>query len=51
MVYQFFVEVTQLIPYFRKENNPPTQLCAFITPYSNPKLLKIPNNLITLEYP
>jgi len=30
---------------------PPTQLCTFINPYFNTKLLKAPNNLITLEYP
>ncbi len=36
-----------LILYFEKENNPPTQPHAFIIPYSNMKLLKTPNNLIT----
>jgi hypothetical protein len=36
---------------FQKRNNPPTQPCAFIIPYSNMKLLKTPNNLITFEYP
>jgi hypothetical protein len=38
------------IAYFKKENNPPTQPCAFIIPYFNMKLLKTLNNLITLEY-
>jgi hypothetical protein len=36
---------------FQKRKQPPTQLCAFINPYFNTKLLKAPNNLITLEYP
>jgi hypothetical protein len=35
----------------KRKHPPPTQLCAFINLYSNTKLLKIPNNLITLEYP
>jgi len=39
------------ISYFEKENNPPTQPCAFIIPYFNMKLLKTPNNFTTLEYP
>jgi len=39
------------ILYFEKENNPPTQPCAFIIFYSNMKLLKPPNNFTTLEYP
>jgi hypothetical protein len=39
-----------LISYFKKKNNPPTQPCVFIIPYSNMKLLKTPNNLTTLEY-
>jgi hypothetical protein len=39
------------ILYFIKENNPPTQPCAFIIPYSNMNLLKSPNNLTTFEYP
>jgi hypothetical protein len=39
-----------LISYFGKENNPPTQPCTFVIPYSNMKLQKNPNNLTTLEY-
>jgi hypothetical protein len=39
------------ILYFEKENNPPTQPCAFIIPYSNMKLQKTLYNLTTLEYP
>jgi len=39
------------ILYFRKENNPHTQPCASIILYSNMKLLKTPNNLITLKFP
>ncbi len=39
------------ISYFEKENNPPTQPCAFIIPYYNLKQLKTLNNLTTLEYP
>jgi len=39
------------ILYFGKENNPRTQPCAFIIPYSTMKLLKTPKNLITFEYP
>jgi hypothetical protein len=40
-----------LILNFKKENNPATQPCTFIIPYSNMKLLKTPINLTTLKYP
>jgi hypothetical protein len=53
MVYQFLLKKrsnpTNTV--FQKRKQPPTQLCTFINPYFNTKLLKAPNNLITLEYP
>ncbi len=57
MVYQLLLKKkTNPTPYspmlyFKKENNSPTQPCAFITPYFNMKLLKTPNNITTFEYP
>jgi hypothetical protein len=53
MVYQLLLKkitnLTNIV--FQKRKQPPTQLCTFINPYFNTKLLKTPNNLITLEYP
>jgi hypothetical protein len=36
---------------FQKRKQPLTQLCTFVNPYFNMKLLKAFNNVITLEYP
>jgi hypothetical protein len=35
----------------QKMKQPPTQLCAFINPYFNTKLLKAYNNFIIFEHP
>jgi hypothetical protein len=53
MVYQLFVEEKNQPNQYHileKKTTPHTP-CAFINPYSNTKLLKIPNNFIPLEYP
>jgi hypothetical protein len=52
MVYQLLLKKktnpTNIV--FQKMKQPPAQLCAFINPYFNMKLLKAFNNLITYEY-